>query len=615
MVRNSERRESPSGRRHDRRRRRDTDDRSREKKREHGRGHSRSDRNRSRSRSRDRKRRREGIEDGQTGSTMQKELEMRQDGEAEVGKEGSPSNIVNGDEERRKRMEAWLKKKKKMKEIMEKSKKSGAEEKMLADDAAGSERMKEDVAPLPSLEVDKLPDEKAPKQPSEEPQEGKAKEWNLEDDEEDGVEAPDIEESLLKLGEDGGFRLPRLGELGQSNATPEDDDSLDKFVGRNIKNRIVKNLAHKGKDFSQSGMETDGGSNRSAMAKDAVADSVQQLEDDVDPLDAFMVDNVMPEVEKLKKIDEDVAKRVETEEAGREDDAKAEDDADAGTNLKSRTSLLGPLYGVSDEEDEESVEEDDIEWAKKVQSGRISKADKLGVTDHSKTDYPSFRKDFYVEVPELARMTKAEVDAYRKELDGLKVRGQNVPKPIKHWTQAGLNARVLDSLRRAGFETPLPIQAQALPVIMSGRDCIGIAKTGSGKTLAFMLPMIRHIKDQEPLQTGDGPIALVMAPTRELVAQIHREVRRFTRTSGLSCTAVFGGSGIANQISELKRGSEIVVCTPGRMIDILATGNGRITNLRRVTYLVLDEADRMFDMGFEPQVRFDIKLNVLCMHR
>ena len=137
---------------------------------------------------------------------------------------------------------------------------------------------------------------------------------------------------------------------------------------------------------------------------------------------------------------------------------------------------------------------------------------------------------------------------------------------------------------------------------MSGRDCIGIAKTGSGKTLAFVLPMLRHIKAQPPIQQGDGPIGLVMAPTRELVVQIGRDIRKFAKTENLTCVVVYGGSKVASQITELKRGAEIVVCTPGRMIDVLVTSSGKITNLRRVTYLVLDEADRMFDMGFEPQI-------------
>ncbi|CAI5495865.1 unnamed protein product, partial [Closterium sp. Naga37s-1] len=215
--------------------------------------------------------------------------------------------------------------------------------------------------------------------------------------------------------------------------------------------------------------------------------------------------------------------------------------------------------------------------------------------------YEPFRKNFYKEVKEVAKMTADEVALYRREHE-FKLRGKDVPKPVHTWVQSGLSNKVLDVLKKMGFERPMPIQAQALPIVMSGRDCIGIAKTGSGKTLAFVLPMLRHIMDQPPLQSGDGPIGLILAPTRELVQQIFTDIRRFARPLGLSCVPVYGGSGVAQQISELKRGAEVVVCTPGRMIDILATSNGRITNLKRVTYLVLDEADRMFDMGFEPQI-------------
>eukprot|EP01105_Mastigella_eilhardi_P008741 TRINITY_DN2104_c0_g1_i1.p1 TRINITY_DN2104_c0_g1~~TRINITY_DN2104_c0_g1_i1.p1 ORF type:complete len:664 (+),score=186.51 TRINITY_DN2104_c0_g1_i1:1377-3368(+) len=137
---------------------------------------------------------------------------------------------------------------------------------------------------------------------------------------------------------------------------------------------------------------------------------------------------------------------------------------------------------------------------------------------------------------------------------------------------------------------------------MSGRDIIGCAKTGSGKTLAFVLPMLRHVLDQQPLVAGEGPIALLMAPTRELAQQIYAVTRRFCKYLNLRAVCVYGGSGIADQIGDLKRGAEIVVCTPGRMIDILCSNSGRITNMRRVTYIVLDEADRMFDLGFEPQI-------------
>ena len=222
--------------------------------------------------------------------------------------------------------------------------------------------------------------------------------------------------------------------------------------------------------------------------------------------------------------------------------------------------------------------------------------------DHSGVEYQPFRKDFYFEVPELAKMSDAEVEEYRCEMEGIKVKGKNVPKPIKNWPQCGVSSKILHLLKKYSYDKPTPIQAQAIPVCMSGRDMIGIAKTGSGKTLAFLLPLFRHIADQEPLEEGDGPIAIIMTPTRELCLQIGKECRKFVKAIDARAVCVYGGTGISEQIAELKRGAEIIVCTPGRMIDMLAANSGKVTNLRRITYIVLDEADRMFDMGFEPQV-------------
>ena len=138
---------------------------------------------------------------------------------------------------------------------------------------------------------------------------------------------------------------------------------------------------------------------------------------------------------------------------------------------------------------------------------------------------------------------------------------------------------------------------------LSGRDLVGIAATGSGKTLAFLLPGIVHINAQQELRPGDGPIVLVIAPTRELAQQIMKECRRFGESSRIKITCVFGGVPKYQQQRDLRAGVEVVICTPGRMIDMLESNT---TNLRRVTYLVMDEADRMLDMGFEPQVRFHV---------
>ncbi|KAK6946556.1 DEAD/DEAH box helicase domain [Dillenia turbinata] len=326
-------------------------------------------------------------------------------------------------------------------------------------------------------------------------------------------------------------------------------------------------------------------------------------EEEVDPLDAFMNSMVLPEVEKLNNAsatDDNASSLASTKD--KKDELGNWEQPRKGSNKSMGRIIPGEDsdsdYGDLDNDEDPLLDEDDDEFMKRVKK---TKAEKLSIVDHSKIKYMSFRKNFYIEVKEISRMTAEEAAAYRKQLE-LKIHGKDVPKPVKTWHQTGLNSKILDTLKKLNYERPMPIQAQALPIIMSGRDCIGIAKTGSGKTLAFVLPMLRHILDQPPLVSGDGPIALIMAPTRELVQQIHSDIRKFAKVLNLSSVPVYGGSGVAQQISELKCGAEIVVCTPGRMIDILCTSGGKITNLRRVTYLVMDEGDRMFDMGFEPQI-------------
>ena len=232
-----------------------------------------------------------------------------------------------------------------------------------------------------------------------------------------------------------------------------------------------------------------------------------------------------------------------------------------------------------------------------------SKKKEIPAVNHAKINYESFRKSFYHEPLEFADISAEEVADLRLELDGIKIRGTDAPKPVLKWSQLGLGVATLDVIQdKLGFEKPSSIQSQAVPAIMSGRDVIGVAKTGSGKTIAFLLPMFRHIKDQRPLESLEGPIGLIMTPTRELATQIYRECKPFLKALNLRAVCAYGGAPIKDQIAECKRGCEIIVCTPGRAIELLSSNQGRVLNLRRVTYLVLDEADRMFDMGFEPQV-------------
>lgn len=266
---------------------------------------------------------------------------------------------------------------------------------------------------------------------------------------------------------------------------------------------------------------------------------------------------------------------------------------------KSQKQQPEALFG-DDDVDLKAVEADPDDIL--AMASKVRKKKELPTINYAKLNLDPVRKNFYSEPAELADMTEAELADLRLELDGIKVSGKDVPKPVQKWSQCGLNVQSLEVIRKLGYERPTAIQMQAVPAIMSGRDVIGVAKTGSGKTIAFLLPMFRHIRDQRPLEGSDGPIGLIVTPTRELATQIHKECKPFLKAMGLRAVCAYGGAPIKDQIADLKRGAEIIVCTPGRMIDLLAANSGRVTNLRRVTYVVLDEADRMFDMGFEPQV-------------
>ncbi|XP_011153208.1 ATP-dependent RNA helicase dbp2 [Harpegnathos saltator] len=209
------------------------------------------------------------------------------------------------------------------------------------------------------------------------------------------------------------------------------------------------------------------------------------------------------------------------------------------------------------------------------------------------------RKDFYVEHPAVRNRSKEEVSQFRENTE-ITVKGENVPNPIQYFEEGNFPPYVMEGIRRQGYSQPTPIQAQGWPIALSGRDLVAIAQTGSGKTLGYILPAIVHIIHQPRLSNGDGPIALILAPTRELAQQIQEVANCFGESAAVRNTCIFGGAPKGPQAHDLDRGVEICIATPGRLIDFLEKGT---TNLRRCTYLVLDEADRMLDMGFEPQIR------------
>ncbi|KAJ8985895.1 hypothetical protein NQ317_010651, partial [Molorchus minor] len=201
----------------------------------------------------------------------------------------------------------------------------------------------------------------------------------------------------------------------------------------------------------------------------------------------------------------------------------------------------------------------------------------LPLPDWEDANLKPFRKDFYEPHVNSKNRSQNDVESFREHKDII-VRGNDVPFP-----QLLLRGGQLPG----GFNEPTAIQSQGWPVVLSGRDLVGIAQTGSGKTLAYMIPATVHINHQQRPQRGEGPIALILAPTRELAQQIQKVAHDFGSTTMIRNTCIFGGSPKGPQARDLERG-----------VEIKGT-----TNLQRCTYLVLDEADRMLDMGFEPQIR------------
>jgi ATP-dependent RNA helicase RhlE len=167
------------------------------------------------------------------------------------------------------------------------------------------------------------------------------------------------------------------------------------------------------------------------------------------------------------------------------------------------------------------------------------------------------------------------------------------------FTKLGLNDQLVQGILATGYSTPTPIQAQAIPLAVAGRDIIGCAQTGTGKTAAFMLPMINLFLNH-PSNKGHQTRGLILTPTRELAQQIDEFAAAYARFTNLQCASIFGGMNMGNQIKRLQRGVDIVVATPGRLLDHI---NRRTVNLSHVEFLVIDEADRMFDMGFIQDVK------------
>ncbi|XP_060471925.2 putative ATP-dependent RNA helicase DDX43 isoform X2 [Panthera onca] len=221
-------------------------------------------------------------------------------------------------------------------------------------------------------------------------------------------------------------------------------------------------------------------------------------------------------------------------------------------------------------------------------------------------DLPAIKKNFYKESEATSSMSQEQVESWRKEnynimCDDLK-NGQKrqIPNPtctfedaFKHYPE------VMENIKKAGFRKPTPIQSQTWPIVLQGIDLIGVSQTGTGKTLSYLMPGFIHL-DLQPVirEKRNGPGMLVLIPTRELALQVQAECSKYSY-KGLKSVCIYGGGDRNGQIQELKKGVDIIIATPGRLNDLQMNN---FVDLRSITYLVLDEADKMLDMGFEPQI-------------
>ena len=367
----------------------------------------------------------------------------------------------------------------------------------------------------------------------------------------------------------------------------------------------------------------------------------------IDPLDEFMQDfsknnNIVKQIEnfdnpfekkKTITLDEIISK--ENEEIKKDNNNNEDDDEEMSYHDNFMNAINNSIEpkekNISKNEDKTTAmvmyDEDNFEYKAqmsqansidniwKMMKNNIDKEKDLKEVDHSKMNYDYFNKNIYIESPEISKLTPEEVVEIRKNNGSILVKGKDIQRPILNFSQCGLCSKILDVLEHKQITKPFPIQMQSIPVIMSGRDCLCISETGSGKTLAYVLPMLRHVQSRLAgiklesdgkynyrTKEVNGPIGLVLVPTRELSTQICEVIRSFTTSLNIETTCLFGGSNLGNQINDLKRGVDIAVATPARLIELLCLSNGKITNLTRTTFVVIDEADRMFDLGFEPQI-------------
>lgn len=315
---------------------------------------------------------------------------------------------------------------------------------------------------------------------------------------------------------------------------------------------------------------------------------------EVDPLDAFMA-GINAEVSRTSAPSA-AAKKQEKMKASQAWEENYEDDPIASyySACEKGKAKKMPFHGsLGPQQSHDRDEEDEDRRNKPIEP--------LPRVDHTQIKYNMVQMDFYKPHDDIAALDSEDVQSLRGEL-AISATGSNVACPVPSFALLAhaLGKELMAGIRANGYQTPTAIQAQTIPIALGGRDVIGIAETGSGKTAAYLLPLLVHTAAQPALQKDEGPISIVLCPTHELAVQIETEVYKFNKRLGLRSVTLAGGLSKLEQFKEIKRGCEIVVGNPGRVIDIVKMKG---CNFRRTTFLVIDEADRMMQLGFEYQVR------------
>jgi ATP-dependent RNA helicase DDX23/PRP28 len=282
----------------------------------------------------------------------------------------------------------------------------------------------------------------------------------------------------------------------------------------------------------------------------------------------------------------------------------AEEDTSMDHNLiyQGQAEWRGKLGGFDDSTREQNL----LKYAKQLEErdrehGAERARELLEMEKKRKEGSRRYAIDLHWSQKKLEDMRERDWRIFKEDFN-IATKGGSIPNPMRSWAESGLPKTLLDVVAQVGYTDPTPIQRAAIPIALQSRDLIGVAVTGSGKTAAFLLPLLVYISELPPLNDftkNDGPYAIVLAPTRELAQQIETEAKKFATPLGFKVVSIVGGHSIEEQAYQLRDGAEIIIATPGRLVDCIER---RLIVLGQCCYIIMDEADRMIDLGFEEPV-------------